>query len=312
MESLLCRRRNIAMTRVMDRRNFLFGNAAAAIAGVAAFHNHVFSDESSRLSLDTMIGITTGGLDFQRINRILTAFTLPAFMRDELGMRLIDFNTRWLTSYEPGYVDRLRMAADDADCFFSNLKVNHQIGDLYSQDANERKLAMANARQQVEVAETLGARWIRFPVPKISSTDASSKVSAHRELALFAEERGIQLLVENGGWLKSDPDSIQRVLKAIGRNVAAGPDTGNWDDDIRFEALKKTFPDAVTCDFKVYDLDENNHHAKYDIRRCFDIGRNAGFRGPWAIEHWNADTKAYVQETIWLRDQLANWMAASE
>ena len=300
------------MTPTMDRRDFLRGSAAAAMAGFGAVLNWVRSAESSKPSLDRLIGITTGGLDFQRINRILTAFTLPAFMRDELGMRLIDFNTRWLTSYERSYIERVRMAADDANCFFSNLKVNHKFGDLYSQDSDERKLAISNARQQVEVAAMLGARWIRFPVPKISSPDDSSKVSAHRELALFAEERGIQLLVENGGWLKSDPDSIQRVVKAIGHNVASGPDTGNWDDGVRYEALMKSFPGAVTCDFKVYDLDDNNRHAKYDIRRCFDIGWKSGFRGPWAIEHWNDDTKAYVRETTWLRDQLAKWMTASQ
>jgi len=300
------------MTHTLDRRNFLRGSAAAAIAGFGAAQNPVRSAESSKLPSGRMIGITTGGLDFQRINRILTAITLPAFMRDELGMRLIDFNTRWLTSYEPSDIERVRMAADDTDCFFSNLKVNHKFGDLYSQDSDERKLAMSNARQQVEVAAMLGARWIRFPVPKISSPDDASKVSAHRELALFAEERGIQLLVENGGWLKSDPDSIQRVVKAIGHNVAPGPDTGNWDADVRYEALEKSFPGAVTCDFKVFDLDDKNHHAKYDIRRCFDIGWKSGFRGPWAIEHWNDDTKAYVQETTWLRDQLVKWMLDSK
>ena len=299
------------MTPKMDRRGFLRGSVAAAMTGYGAVQNPVRSAESSKTSLDRMVGITTGGLDFQRINRILTALTLPAFMRDELGMRLIDFNTRWLTSYEPGYIERVRMAADDADCFFSNLKVNHKFGDLYSKDSDERKLAMSNARQQVEVAEMLGARWIRFPVPKINSSDDASKVAAHRELALFAGERGIQLLVENGGWLKSDPDSIQRVVKAIGHNVASGPDTGNWDDDIRYEALEKSFPGSVTCDFKVFDLDDKNHHAKYDIRRCFDIGWKSGFRGPWAIEHWNDDTKAYVRETTWLRDQLTKWMLAS-
>jgi hypothetical protein len=300
------------MTRVLDRRNFLRGSAAAAMAGFGAVQNPVRSAESSKLSLDRMIGITTGGLDFQRINRIFTAFTLPAFMRDELGMRLIDFNSRWLESYEPGYIDRVRKAADDADCFFSNLKVNHKFGDLYSKDADERKLAMTKARQQVEVAERLGARWIRFSVPKFEAGDGGSKVAAHRELALFAQEHGIRPLVENGGWLKFDPDSIPRVVQAIGHNVASGPDTGNWDDDIRYEALTKSFPDAVTCDFKVFDLDENNHHAKYDIRRCFDIGWKAGFRGLWAIEHWNDDTEASVREITWLRDQLANWMAASE
>jgi len=300
------------MTRVLDRRKFLRGTAAAAIAGLGDAQNAVRSAESSRPSLDRVIGITTGGLDFQRINRILTALTLPAFMRDDLGMRLIDFNTRWLTSFESGYIERVRKAAADADCFFSNLKVNHKFGDLYSQNSDERKLAMSNARRQVEIAGILGARWIRFTVPKISSSDDASKVAAHRELALFAGERGIQLLVENGGWLKSDPDSIQRVVKAIGHNVASGPDTGNWDDAVRYEALEKSFPGAVTCDFKVFDLDDKNHHAKYDIRRCFDIGWKSGFRGPWAIEHWNDDTKAYVRETTWLRDQLTKWMLASK
>lgn len=296
----------------LSRREFLRSGAAGVLAGVAGKALRAEAAEPERRLLEGLIGITTGGLDFQRINRKLTAFTLPAFMRDELGMQLIDFNTRWLESYDQSYVERVRLAAVKADCFFSNLKVNHKFGDLYSQDAVERKLAMANARQQVKVAKLLGARWIRFPVPKVGAADDVSQVAAHRKLASFAEQHGIQLLVENGGWLKSDPDSIVRVVKAIGHNVAAAPDTGNWDDNVRYDALEKSFPGAVTCDFKVFDLDADYHHERYDIRRCFEIGWNAGFRGPWAIEHWNDDSKAYARETTWLRDQLTKWMAAKE
>jgi len=295
----------------LKRREFLSSGAAGILAGIAG--SAVCSDaaEPERRSLEGMIGITTGGLDYQRINRKLTAFTLPAFMREELDMQLIDFNTRWLESYDQSYIERVRAAAEQADCFFSNLKVNHKFGDLCSQDADERKLAMTNARQQVNVAKMLGARWIRFSVPKVGPDDDVKQVAAHRELASFAGEHGIQLLVENGGWLKSDPDSIVRVVEAIGHNVAAGPDTGNWDDDVRYEALTKSFPGAVTCDFKVFDLDADYRHKNYDIRRCFDISWKAGFRGPWAIEHWNDDNKAYARETTWLRDQLTNWMAVS-
>ena len=75
-------------------------------------------------------------------------------------------------------------------------------------------------------------------------------------------------------------------------------------DDVRFEALSRSFPGAATCDFKVFDLDVERRHSKYDIRRCFDIGWKAGFRGPWAIEHWNEDTRAFASETVYLRDQL--------
>jgi hypothetical protein len=102
--------------------------------------------------------------------------------------------------------------------------------------------------------------------------------------AAYAETRGVQLLVENGGWLGSDPDAIPRMVKLIGRNVAPGPDTGNWQDEVRWEGLKNAFPGAVTCDFKVYELNEKREHTRYDIRRCFEIGWNAGFRGPWALE----------------------------
>lgn len=299
------------MIHVMPRRKFLRSSLIAA-AGVSGSSVRGEADESPRRSLERQIGITTGGLDYQRINRLLTAFTLPKFMRDDLGMQLIDLNTRWLESYDQRYVQRVRKAVDDAGCYISNLKINHKFGDLYSKDADERKEAMTNARQQVQVAAMLGVRWIRFPVPKVGASDDQSEVSAHRELATFAEQYEIQLLVENGGWLKSDPDSIVRVVKAIGHNVASGPDTGNWDDNVRYEALKKSFPGAVTCDFKVFDLNSQYQHEKYDIRRCFDIGWQAGFRGPWAIEHWNDDAKAYARETTWLRDQLEKWMAAEK
>jgi hypothetical protein len=129
---------------------------------------------------------------------------------------------------------------------------------------------------------------------------------------LFAEQHGVQLLVENLGWLKSDPRSIVRVVKAIGRNVAACPDTGNWETSIRYDALARSFPGAASCDFKVFDLNADQHHEKYNIRRCFEVAWHAGFRGPWAIEHWNENTKAFARETAFLRDELKKWMANSK
>jgi hypothetical protein len=86
------------------------------------------------------------------------------------------------------------------------------------------------------------------------------------------------------------------------------PDTGNWDSELREEGLSLSFPGAQTCDFKVFDLDANGEHPSYDLRRCFDIGWQAGYRGPWLLEHWNDDTSALVRELLLLRDQLRAWM----
>ena len=72
----------------------------------------------------------------------------------------------------------------------------------------------------------LGARCICFPVPKVSDSDGASKFSSHCKLASFTGKRRIQFRSENGGWLKFDPDSIQREVKAIAHNIASVPDTG--------------------------------------------------------------------------------------
>lgn len=295
------------MTRTVNRRQFLI-LAGGMAAGCASGTRPVAAAPDQPKSLAGVIGITTGGLDYQRKNENLNVFTLPEFVRDELEMQLIDFNTRWMESFDQTYSRRVRKTAEEKGCYFTNLKVNHRFGDLYSKDANERSEAMTTAHDLIVCAKNLGWRWVRFPVPKFAASDDRSNLSAHRALAAFAKPHGIQLLVENG--TSRDPDSVVRAVKTIGDNVAAGPDTGNWSDDARYEGLAKSFPGAVTCDFKVFDLDENRHHAKYDIKRCFDIAWQAGFRGPWAIEHWNEDTKAYARETKFLRDQLKRWMSA--
>lgn len=293
-------------THSVDRRTFLSLAGGVAAGSVLGMRPVAATSEQPK-SLAGVIGITTGGLDYQRKNEILNVFTLPEFVRDELEMQLIDLNTRWMELFDKAYAQRVKKTAGEKGCYFTNLKVNHKFGDLYSKDANERSEAMARAQNLVVCAKNLGCRWVRFPVPKFAASDDKSKLSAHRALAAFAKPHRIQLLVENG--TSRDPDSVVRAVKTIGENVAAGPDTGNWSDDARYEGLAKSFPGAVTCDFKVFDLDENRHHARYDIKRCFDIAWHAGFRGPWAIEHWNDDTRAFARETKFLRDQLKRWMA---
>ena len=293
------------MSRVTRRK--LLGVAATAVALSPTWAEETRSAAQAE-SLDGVVGITTGGLNHQREARMLTLMKLPRFARDELGMQLIDLNTRWLNSYDESYLADARGAAHDAGCFFSNLKVNHSFGDLYSKDPHERRLAMDNGRQMVHAAKVLGARWIRFTIPKNAM---AHDLVAHRELATLARRSGMQLVVENGGWMKSLPDSIVRIVKAIGNDAAAAPDTGNWDDDVRYQAIAMSFPAAVTCDFKVFELDGKGRHEKYDIERCFRTAWEAGFRGPWAIEHWNDDTAAFASETVFLRDKLRQWMSAA-
>ena len=288
-----------------DRRKFLSFMSATGLAALAPTQSHAADAAEKQQSLDGVVGITTGGgLGRKRERGELNLLKLPAYVRDELGLKLIDVNTRWFESYEDAYLKRVRRAADAAGCFFSNLKVNQPVSGLYSRDANERDKALSECRRLIDTAKTLGARWIRFIVTKA----VAAKPVAHRDLTAYAEQLGVQLLVENGGWMKKDPNSIVSIVKAIGRNVAPCPDTGNWDDDVRQQGLRNSFPGAASCDFKVWELDDDHRHARYDLKQCFDIGWKAKFRGPWIIENMPDDTN-FTRNTIYVRDLLKKWIS---
>jgi sugar phosphate isomerase/epimerase len=138
-------------------------------------------------------------------------------------------------------------------------------------------------------------------------------IAAYRELADYAATRDVTMLVENYGWMQGNPRSVVELVTAIGKNVFACPDIGNWNtNEIRYEALKETFPSAVSCDFKARELGPDGEHRKYDLRRCYDIGRQAGFKGPWCLEHAHRDRKTLFHDLGLLRDQLRQWMRSSE
>ena len=105
--------------------------------------------------------------------------------------------------------------------------------------------------------------------------------------------------------------AIPRLVEVMRGRIAATPDTGAWEKNVREAGLKRAFPHAVSCDFKVGKLGPNGEHAAYDIRRCFEIGWQAGFRGPWCIEHGGGETKELIRELRWIRDQLKQWMRES-
>jgi hypothetical protein len=289
----------------------------AATVPITPSHFHgrtVSAADDKRKPLTGEVGITTSSLARQLAPQSspgkFTLLELPRIMRDELDMTVIDLNTSSLASTEPNYLDRVREAADKAGCVLTNLKLNQSGLDMSSPDPAVRDKALAEYRRSIDAAARLGLRWVR-PLPLKARPDMKLHVAAYQQLADYAAERGLQVLVENYGWMEADPASVAALVTAVGKNVAACPDTGNWsDNDVRYQGLAKTFPLAVTCDFKARTLGPNGEHELYDLKRCYTLGRQAGFHGPWCLEHAHADTKTLFRELGLLRDLLRMWMRA--
>ena len=235
----------------------------------------------------------------------------PKIMRNELDLTVVDFNTMNFPSLDPAYVEKLRAAVDSAGCVATNLKMNQKI-DMASADANERAEAMRLYKVSIDAAKLLGCHWVR-PVPRSEPPDPARQLAAFDELIDYAGERGMTVLLENFGWAMADPTAIDRLADRIGRSrVAIGPDTGNWTtNEVRYAGLRNLFPHAVTCDFKAKALGSDGSHSDYDLKKCFDIAWEAGFRGPWCFEHGHAKRVTAFPGVAFLRDSIRAWTKAS-
>jgi len=297
------------------RRQFgrtLAGSLAFGVVGSSACKALLAASPSD---LAREVGVTTssfsGHLVAKPAGGQFSLLELPRVMRDELDMRVIDLNTSSLASMDDAYLDQCREAAEKAGCVFTNMKMNQRNVDMSSADEATRRSAIAIYKASIDAASRLDCRWAR-PLPLPELPDVKIYVASYQELADYGAERNVAMLVENYGWMQGDPNSVVKLVEAIGRSVAPCPDTGNWNDnETRYAGLAETFPTAVTCDFKAKTLGPNGEHTAYDLRRCFDIGWEAGFGGPWCLEHANRDRATLFRELAMLRDRLREWMKAA-
>jgi hypothetical protein len=287
----------------MQRRLFLKTLAIAATASVAPSSTRAAPPKNA--DLIGQMGITTGSFNKNIAAKKFALIDLPKIMRDELDLKVIDLMTATFPYRNPEYCERFRQTADDAGRIVTNLKMNLEF-DIADPDAAGRQAAMVAFKEAIDSAARLGCRWVR-PTPSAKPPEMRRLVDGYRELIDYAAPKGISLLVENNGWLKNDPTAIPRVIEAVGPGIAAQPDTGNWTPAARYAGLEKAFPLSVSCDFKALKLGPAGKHADYDLRRCFDIGWKAGFRGPWCFEHFHEDLPQLLKEFVQLRDLLRKW-----
>jgi len=304
--------------RPIGRRRFL-QTTAVTTAALASGQSRIASAKPSTQQIPELanaIGIVSASAHSQMTGRAqgrtFSLLDIPGILRNELDLRVVDLNTSSFPDFskvDQTYLDKLRKAVDDAGCVMTNLKMNQRGIDMNSPDKQVRNKALTEYKRSIDIASQLGCRWVR-PLPAKPKPDMKIHIESYRQLCDYGAERNVTLLVENFGWMQSDADSVEKLVKAIGGTVAAGVDTGNWNgNEVRYPGLEKSFPLAVTCDFKARRFGPNGEHNEYDLRRCFDIAWASGFRGPWALEHSNPDTKALLSGLAKLRDMLCKWTA---
>ena len=233
--------------------------------------------------------------------RTLEYLDVPALVRERWGLDALELNNLFFVSREPAYLRQFAAAAHRAQMSLLNMAVDEKA-DLCSADPAAAQQAVALYGQWIPVAADLGMTAIRAntggreiadtgPDDPVRLAAEQRCIDGLRRLCDLGSPRGVAILVENHRGLSSDPDSVVRLMNAVRQSHGADAcgtvvDWGNWPDTVdRWSAIAKVLPFAMAVHAKIKAIGEDLSHPAFDLARCVEITRAAGYTGHLGIEY---------------------------
>ncbi|GGD48711.1 sugar phosphate isomerase/epimerase family protein [Muriicola marianensis] len=180
-------------------------------------------------------------------------------------------------------------------------------GDLATSDAAERKSAVENHHKWVDAAKAMGCHAIRVNLSGSTEPDTwiANSVDGLTQLATYAADKGINILVENHGGLSSNGAMLARVMSEVNMdNCGTLPDFGNFcirrNDpadygsgcaemyDI-YKGVQELMPYAKAVSAKSHNFNEAGDETEIDYTRMLQIVRDAGYTGFIGVEYEGND-----------------------
>jgi len=180
-------------------------------------------------------------------------------------------------------------------------------GDLAAADADERKAAVENHYKWVDAAAAMGCHSIRVNLNGVQEPEPWVAASADglTQLATYAKDKNINVIVENHGGLSSNGAMLAKVMEEVGMdNCGTLPDFGNFcvkrtdgsyyesecvEEYDKYKGVAELMPYAKAVSAKSNDFDADGNEVKIDYGRMLKMVKDAGYTGYIGVEYEGKD-----------------------
>jgi sugar phosphate isomerase/epimerase len=230
----------------------------------------------------------------------------------EMGFEGLEYVSQLYTNYlkkgdNPEWamqnlLDTLKMKSEKYGLENIGIMVDNE-GDLASPDEKKRLKAVENHKKWIDAGNFLGCNYIR--VNLFGSDDSSiwieTSVKSLKKLAIYAQTKGINIVVENHGYLSSNTPYLIEVIKKVNMpNCGVLPDFGNFclkrkankrwnapciEEYNRYKGVKEMMPYAKAVSAKSYDFNEKGDETLIDYYKMLKIVKDSGYKGFIGIEY---------------------------
>lgn len=310
------------MAFYLPRRDFLKSSALALTGiatGAAIGPRCLFADAPAE---DLLFNISLAEWSLHRTLQSgeMTNLDFPAVAKNEFDIDAVEYVNSFFKdkAKDTDYLTELKTRCDDLGVR-SLLIMCDGEGQLGAADEAKRTQAVENHYQWVEAAKFLGCHSIRVNAASAGSRQEQQARAADglSRLGEFADQHGVNVLVENHGGLSSDGAWLKAVMEQVARpNVGTLPDFGNFYEYDRYQGVEDLMPFAKAVSAKSRTFDPEGNESGIDYRQMLQIVLDANYHGYIGIE-WEGgepDEKQGIRLTrdllVKIREEMAEPVAS--
>lgn len=222
----------------------------------------------------------------------LTEFA--AHVKSRFNINKIEPWSSHFRSLEPKYLDEFRVALDQAKAMVVNIAFDG-LHSFYALDRAERERAIADNKQWIDAAATLGSPSIRTHIASGDNQPPDLDRSADTLLRIVehAATRNVVIHLENDDGVTEEPVFLAKLIEKVNSPWLRGlPDFGNSlmhkIPEDAYAGLEAMFNHAYgICHVKQSEATGQGANVQVDLAYAFAILKKTGFHGYCSMEYDN-------------------------